>query len=78
MGQENSQMKRDFQKLMSTQEGQQLLKLLSSDGGKTLRQAGEALKSGNQTRAQETIAPMLQNPQVQQLMKALEKAMGNG
>lgn len=78
MGQDSTQMKRDMQKIMSTQEGQKLIKLLSADGGKTLRQAGEALKRGDQSKAQETMAPMLQNPQVQQLIKALEKAMGNG
>lgn len=78
MEQENSLSKKNLQKLISSPEGKRLMELLSADGGKTLQQASAALKKGNETEAQKTIAPMLKNPEVQKLMCALEKLMGNG
>lgn len=78
MEQDNNRMKSDFQKIISSPEGQQLIKLLSADGGAAMRNAGAALKSGDQAKAQETIAPLLNSAQAQQLMKALEKALGHG
>jgi hypothetical protein len=68
----------DIQKLLSTQEGQRLLQLLSADGGKTLRRAGAALQSGDQAAAQATMAPLLENSQVKALLASLEKTMGHG
>lgn len=78
MEQENDRMKQEFQKLMSTPEGRQLIKLLSSDGGRTLREAGAALKNGDQGAVRETMAPVLRDPQVKKLMEAVEKAMNHG
>lgn len=66
-----------IQKLLSTAEGQKLLKLLSRDGG-TLQQAGSALKQGNTRQAQEIMAPLVQDPEIQKLLKSLEKTMGHG
>lgn len=78
MEQDNKRMKQDFQKIISSPEGQQLIKMLSADGGAAMRDAGAALKNGDQAKAQETIAPLLKSPQAQQLMKALEKALNHG
>jgi hypothetical protein len=69
---------RDMQKLLSTQEGQKLLALLSADGGTTLKRAGAALQSGDQAAAQATMAPLLENSQVKTLLASLEKTMGHG
>jgi hypothetical protein len=69
---------KDMQKLLSTQEGQKLLALLSADGGKTLKRAGAALRSGDQAAAQATMAPLLENSQVKALLSSLEKTMGHG
>jgi hypothetical protein len=68
----------DMEKLLSTQEGQALLKLLSADGGKTLQRAGSALKSGDQAAAQAAMAPLLENSQVKALLASLEKTLGHG
>lgn len=78
MTENNRQMMTEFQKLMSTPEGKKLVALLSSDGGKALKSAGEALKAGNETEAKEQMAPLLQSSEVQSLLKALGKTMGHG
>ncbi len=78
MQQANSSMQQDMQKLVSSPEGQKLMKLLSGDGGKTIRAAAAALQQGDERKAQETIGPMLKSPEAQKLMAALEKAMGHG
>jgi 16S rRNA C967 or C1407 C5-methylase (RsmB/RsmF family) len=69
---------KDMQKLLATQEGQKLLDLLSADGGKTLKRASAALRSGDQAAAQATMAPLLENSQVKALLASLEKTMGHG
>lgn len=78
MNQNQKEQQASAQKLMSTQEGQKLLKLLSQDGGSTLRNAGNALKQGDTRQVQELMEPLLQNPEVQQLLKTLEKTMNHG
>lgn len=69
---------KNFQALMSSPEGKKLMQLLTADGGKTLREAGNALKAGNEAQAQAQIAPMLQNAEVQKLLKAVEKNLKHG
>ena len=68
----------NIQKLLSTAEGQKLVKLLNQNGGGTLAQAGSALKQGNTQKVQELMAPLMQDPEVQKLLKSLEKTMGHG
>ncbi len=74
----NGQMIAEFQKLMSTPEGKQLVSLLTNDGGTVLKSAGAALKAGDESAAKEKMAPLLQNSEVQKLLKSLEKTMGHG
>ncbi len=68
----------DFQKLMKTPEGKQLVKLLSQDGGKALKHAGTALQQGNEAGAKETLAPLLEQGEVKDLLQKLNRAMGHG
>lgn len=68
----------DFQKLMNTPEGKQLVKLLNRDGGKALKQAGKALQAGNEAAARDTLAPMLAQEEIQSLMQKLNRTMGHG
>lgn len=63
----------DIKKVLGTKEGQALLRLLSQDGGKTLRQAADALKSGNAARAQELVKPLMQSPDAAALIQKLNQ-----
>lgn len=74
---QNSAQKK-LQSLLTTREGMQLMKLLSADGGSALRQAGEALKAGDQQKVRDIMSPMLNNSQVQNLLSSLEKEMQDG
>ncbi len=67
-----------IQKLLSTQEGQQLVEKFSQAGGDKLRKAGAALSQGNAQEAQRLMGPLLAEPQIQRLLKALEREMGHG
>ncbi len=69
---------KNMQALLSSPEGKKLMALLSADGGKALREAGAALKSGNEAQAQASMAPLLQSSEVQKLLKSLEKSLNHG
>ncbi len=73
-----SEQQKNVQKILSSREGQQLIKLLSGDGGTALKQAGSALKQGDSQAAQAIMAPLAENPEVQRLLKSLEKTLSNG
>ncbi len=73
-----SEQQKNIQKLLSTSEGRQLIKLLSGNGGAALKSAGNALRQGNTQEAQAIMAPLMKDPEVQKLLKSLEKTMGNG
>ena len=78
MNQDFSGQQANIQKLLSTAEGRKLLTLLSQNGGGTLQQAGNALKQGNTQQAQNLMAPLLEDPEVQRLLRSLEKTLGHG
>ena len=78
MKNDQQNMMAEFQKLMSTPEGKQLVSLLTKDGGAALQSAGKALQQGDEAGAKERIAPLLGNSEVQTLLKSLEKTMGHG
>ncbi len=67
-----------IRQLLGSPQGQQLLRLLSKDGGTALKQAGAAVQQGDQAEARNILAPMLQDPEVQKLLAALEKSMNHG
>lgn len=63
-------------RLLSTEEGQKLIKLLSQNGA--MQQAGNALQQGDTRQAQKIMEPLMQNPEVQALLRTLEKTMNHG
>lgn len=67
-----------IQKLLSTQEGQQLVEKFSQVGGDRLQRAGAALSQGNAQEVQRLMGPLVAEPQIQRLLKALEQEMGHG
>ena len=67
-----------MQGILSGSQGKELLRLLSRDGGKTMQQAAQAVRQGDEATAQRLMAPLLQDPQVQKLLGALGQSMGNG
>jgi hypothetical protein len=66
-----------MKKLLETQEGRRLISLLSGDG-KSIQAAGQALKQGNTQQAQNIMAPLMEDPEVQRLLKSLEKTLNRG
>ena len=75
MSQENHQ--KELNKILSSKEGRELIRLLSADGGETMKKAGQALRSGDEEQAKKTMEPLLNSPQIKSLMNALEQAMKN-
>ncbi len=67
-----------IQALMNTPDGKRLMTLLGSDGGKALRAAASAMQQGNEKKAQENMAPLLSNPEVQAILSNLNQRMQNG
>ncbi|MBQ6798112.1 MAG: hypothetical protein IJP11_02615 [Oscillospiraceae bacterium] len=63
----------DVKKLLYSKEGQQLLSLLNRDGGTKLRQAADALKSGNTERMQQILTPILQTEEATALLERLDR-----
>ena len=61
-----------LQRVLDSAEGKQLLALLAADGGGRLRQAAEAVKAGDHTRAQAILQPVLQTEQAQALLQKLD------
>lgn len=68
----------EFQKLMKTPEGKQLVKLLNQDGGKALKQAGVALQQGNEAGAKDSLTPLLEQREIKELLDKLNRTMGHG
>lgn len=63
----------DIKKVLGTSEGQALLRILTRDGGNTLRQAANALKSGNTALAQNIVGPLLQSQEASELIKKINR-----
>ena len=64
--------------MMNTPDGKRLMALLGADGGKTLREAANAVQQGNEKRAQDTMAPLLSNPEVQKILSAMNRNLNHG
>lgn len=64
--------------LLSTPQGRQLMQHLTADGGAAMRQAGEALRSGNTEKVRQLLSPMVESQEVSALLNTLEKEMHNG
>lgn len=76
--QRNQDAARTIQALMNTPDGKRLMTLLGSDGGKALRAAASAMQQGNEAKAQESLAPLLNNGEVQALLSSLNRKMNHG
>lgn len=63
----------DVQKVLGSEEGKQLLKLLNQDGGQALRQAASLLKSGNLAQAQQLLSPIMQSEEAAKLVEKINK-----
>lgn len=64
--------------MMNTPDGKRLMALLGADGGKTLREAVNAVQQGNEKRTQDTMAPLLSNPEVQKILSAMNRNLNHG
>ena len=63
----------DIKKVLGSKEGQALLRLLNQDGGARLRQAANALKSGDTALAQEIVKPLIQTEDAAALIEKINK-----
>lgn len=63
----------DIQKVLGSKEGKQLLQLLTRDGGATLKQAADAVSSGNFGKAWEVLNPVMQTPQATELVDKINQ-----
>ena len=73
MKNDQKNMMAEFQKLMATREGQQLLSLLRRAGGEDLQKAAA---SGDVDAIKAALGPLMRSPQFQSLMKELEGRHG--
>lgn len=64
--------------LQRAPQGQQLMALLGSDGGASLRRAADALNRGDENAAQQAMAPFLSDPRIQSLLTSLNQTLGHG
>lgn len=69
---------KNLQAILSSPEGKKLMALLTADGGKTLKDAGSALQSGDEAGAKARMAPLLQNSEIQSLLKSLDQSLEHG
>ena len=63
----------DIKKVLGTAEGQALLRRLNRDGGSALRQAADAVKSGNLQKAQELVRPIMESKDAAALIEKINK-----
>ncbi|MBQ7565902.1 MAG: hypothetical protein IJT18_02180 [Oscillospiraceae bacterium] len=61
----------DVKRVLGTAEGRTLLKLLNRDGGALLRQAAEAVKTGDTARAQALLRPTMESPEIAALIEKI-------
>ena len=65
--------KQQLAAVLSTNEGRQLLTLLSRDGGSALSQAAQALKSGDAELAKSIVSPLMQSDEAQALIEKINE-----
>ena len=63
----------DIEKVLGSAEGQALLRLLNRDGGAVLRQAADAVKTGNLQKAQELVRPIMESGDAAVLIEKINK-----
>ena len=60
-----------LRRILGSEAGQQLLRLLASGNGERLRQAAAAIKAGDQAQAYALLQPILDTEQAQALLRQL-------
>ena len=60
-----------LRRILGSEAGQQLLRLLASGNGERLRQAAAAIKAGDQAQAYALLQPILDTEQTQALLRQL-------
>lgn len=60
-----------LKQMMAMPEMRQLLQLLQKDGGQALQQAAQQFRAGNTEAAQETLRPLMQDKETEQLLNKL-------
>ncbi len=63
----------DVRKALTSPEGLKLLQILNRDGGQKLREAAEALKSGQSETAQQILAPLMATDEAAQLLQKFKQ-----
>ena len=64
-----------LRRLLSSPEGQSLIRLLQRDGGAGLRQAAAALQAGKTEEAKAALAPLLAGTEAEALTRSLERKL---
>lgn len=62
----------ELRRILSSSEGQALMRLLQSDGGAGLRAAAEAMRKGNLEGVKSALTPVLAGTEAEALSKSLE------
>ena len=62
-------------RLLSSPEGQALIRLLQADGGAGIRAASAALQSGDMAGAQAALSPLLEGTDAEKLTKKMEEKL---
>ena len=63
----------DIRRVLGSPEGQKLLQLLNRDGGQALRQAANALRSGNTQAAMEVLSPIMETKEAAELVEQINR-----
>lgn len=64
-----------LQSILTSPEGQALIRLLQADGGAGLRQAVAALRAGNTEGAKAALSPLLTGTKAEALAQSLERKL---
>ena len=63
----------DVRRVLGSPEGQQILKLLNRDGGRALKQAADALRSGRPEDALQVLSPIMESEEASKLIDKLNR-----
>ena len=61
----------DVRRVLGSPEGQKILKLLNRDGGRALRQAADALRSGKPEDAMKALSPIMDTDEAAALINKI-------
>ena len=64
-----------IRKLLTSPEGQELIKLLQADGGAGVRAAAASIQSGNMEAARSALLPLLDGTKAEELTRKMEEKL---